>query len=432
MVQTTDSTVPRRTAGHATAVVLLGAGLACAGNAHAGMEAMAAEPAELAGNADTTPAVAIPTAIDMAAMPAATELPALASTPVPVSIPAPAEVPPVAVEVPAVRHPAKAADAIVAVRAGKTAEVPVVAVVPVVPVVPPAAKADKVVAPVAEAPARVVPVDRASVTRHHPNEDPLGAAMTLARRDPDEGVAAARKDMAQWKPVAQARLDESRGGFSAGGLQVGLGIDRAVFVNGALAVSTSITIPDISNITSAQAAQLAQALGQVTVAVTAANSAANAAVAAAQAAAATAQGAAAAAQGAAGQAGQSATAAAQGAATTAQGAAGTATATATSAAAGASALASGAMGAAQQAVANATGTVVTNGLMAVIQNGAGNIANVGALSNMPGTVIQNSLNNQNIQSLMTLNASVNTLAAFRAQMANTALNSIIQRSAAAR
>jgi len=44
---------------------------------------------------------------------------------------------------------------------------------------------------------------------------------------------------------------------------------------------------------------------------------------------------------------------------------------------------------------------------------------------MPATVIQNTLNNQNIQSLMTINASVNTLAAFRAQMANTALNSVI-------
>ncbi|WP_454765693.1 hypothetical protein [Cupriavidus campinensis] len=212
-------------------------------------------------------------------------------------------------------------------------------------------------------------------------------------------VATARGRMAKWKPVAQARLDEKRGGFDVGGLQVSFGIDRAVFVNGALAVSTSINIPDVSRITAAQAQQLAAALSGVTSAVTAANSAAAAA-----------QGAAANAQGAAGAAGQSATDAAQGGNASAQGAAGLAS----------------------QTIATSTGTVTTNGLLSVVQNGAGNTANVGAMANMPGTVIQNTLNNQSIQSLMTINASVNTLAAFRAQMANTALNSVIQRTAAMR
>lgn len=370
MVQTSISSASRRAAGQATAAVLLGAGLACTGIAHASSEPLAAEAIDTAG------AVAMPSAIDMAPPPSATELPALSE-----AIPG-----------------AAAADIAIAATAEAAA-----------------------VQTVAEAPARVVPVNKASVATHHPIDDPLAQAMTLARRDPDAPVSAARKEMAKWKPVAQARLDDLRGGFDAAGLQVGFGIDRAVFVNGALAVSTSITIPDVSNITSAQAAQLAQALGQVTVAVTAANSAANAAVAAAQAAAAAAQGAA-----------NPAVATANGAATTAQGAAGAASSAASAAANGAAATAAGAAGLAQQAVANATGTVVTNGLLTVVQNGAGNSANVGALSNMPGTVIQNNLNNQNIQSLMTLNASVNTLAAFRAQMANTALNSVIQRSAAMR
>ena len=388
MAQTSVTNASRRTAGHATAAVLLGAGLACAGNAQASAEALATDSTETAGSA----ALAIPTAIDMTVLPAATELAALA-------------------------EPTAARDESVSVsesvsRGDSLADSK-------------AAIEPMVAAAVAEAPARVVPVDKASVARHHPVENPLAHAMALATRAPDAPVTDARKQMAKWKPVAQARLEESRGGFDAAGLQVGFGIDRAVFVNGALAVSTSITIPDISSITAAQATQLAQALGQVTVAVTAANSAASAAVAAAQAAAA-------AAQGAAGQAAQSATTAANGAAASAQGAAGQATSTARAAAAGASAAAAGAAGVAQQAVANATGTVVTNGLLTVIQNGAGNTANVGAVSNMPGTVIQNSLNNQNIQSLMTLNASVNTLAAFRAQMANTALNSVMQRSAAMR
>lgn len=397
MAQTSGSNAPRRTAGHATAAVLLGAGLACAGNAHASAEALATENTE---TAESGVAVAIATAIDLPALPAATELTALAThapDPPSASIASPQlpELPAVAVA------PESAA------RASESVTQPVV------------------LESVAEAPARVVPVDKASVARHPTTGDPLAVAMTLATRDPDAEVSTARKQMAKWKPVAQARLDESRGGFSAGGLQVGFGIDRAVFVNGALAVSTSITIPDISAITAAQANQLAQALGQVTVAVTAANSAANAAVAAAQAAAA-------AAQGQAGQAGQAATATANGAAAAAQGAAGAASSTASAAAAGAAGMAAGAAGVAQQAVANAAGTVVTNGLLTVIQNGAGNVANLGAVSNMPGTVIQNNLNNQNIQSLMTLNASVNSLAAFRAQMANTALNSVLQRSAAMR
>jgi len=385
MAQTTVSSVPRRTAGHATAAVLLGAGLACAGTAQAGTEALASETTEAIDNTG----VAFASAIDLAVLPAATELPV-------------------------VELAAAAPSIAVAAVAAPAVEVEAVLPQPVA------------VETVAEAPARgVIPVNKASVARHHPVEDPLASAMNLATRDPDAPVSAARKQMAKWKPVAQARLEESRGGFDAGGLQIGFGIDRAVYVNGALAVSTSISIPDISSITAAQAHQLSQALGQVTVAVTAANNAASAAVAAAQAAAA-------AAQGAAGQAGQAATATASGAAAAAQGAAGAASSTASAGATGASAMAAGAAGVAQQAVATAAGTVVTNGLLTVIQNGAGNTANLGAVSNMPGTVIQNNLNNQNIQSLMTLNASVNTLAAFRSQMANTALNSVLQRSAAMR
>lgn len=400
MAQTTVSSAPRRTAGQATAAVLLGAGLACAGNAHAGTEALASETTETA-EAIESAGVAIPTAIDMAVAPVAMELPALVETQPAVAV-------------------APAAPVVPAVAA--VAELPPVAAVAVSKPAPVERVAVKTVA---EAPARVVPVDKASVVQHRPSEDLLAVAMNMAVSVPDAPVAAARKDMAKWKPVAQARLEESRGGFDAGGLQIGFGIDRAVFVNGALAVSTSITIPDISSITAAQATQLAQALGQVTVAVGAANNAANAAVASAQAAAA-------AAQGAAGAAGQSATASANGAAGTAQGAAGAASSSASAGAAGAAGMAAGAAGMARQAVANAAGTVVTNGLLTVIQNGAGNVANVGAISNMPGTVIQNNLNNQNIQSLMTLNASVNTLAAFRSQMANTALNSVLQRSAAMR
>lgn len=386
MVLTTASPALRRRAGSVAAMALLGAGLACAGNAYASMGVPMPDTAidiALSATADgptapELPAVAVSHAIDLPAMPTQVELAA------DIPLPPPAER---------------------------------VATPPVNPANP--------VNPVAQAPASDEPVARAPAAKHRAVKDPLATAMTVATREPDAPVTDARGGMAKWKPVAQARLDKQRGGFDVGGLQVSFGIDRAVFVNGALAVATSINIPDVSRITAAQAQQLQATLGGVAAAVANANNAANGAVAAANAAAANAQGAA-------GTAGQSATATANGAAASAQGAAGTAQAAANAAAQGANATAQGAAGMASQAVATATGTVVTNGMTNIVQNGAGNMANVGAMANMPGTVIQNTLNNQSIQSLMTINASVNTLAAFRTQMANTALNSVIQRTASMR
>lgn len=379
MVLTTASPACRRRAGSAAALAMLGAGLACTGSAHATGEPALQSAIDIAMSAPADWAdVAVAHAVDLPSMPVQVEL---ADAPAPASS---------------------------------------------------APQTDSITPPVAQAPAPEEPVARAPAAKRRAAEDPVARAMAVATRDPDAPVASARGGMAKWKPVAQARLDEHRGGFDVAGLQVSFGIDRAVFVNGSLAVATSINIPDVSRITAAQAAQLQAALGGVATAVTTANNAANTAVAAAQGAAANAQGQAAAAQGAAGTAGQSATAAASGATASAQGAAGTATAAANTAAQGANASAQGAAGLASQAIATATGAVTTNGLMNVIQNGPGNTANVGAMANMPGTVIQNTLNNQSIQNLMTINASVNTLAAFRTQMANTALNSVIQRSASMR
>ena len=63
--------------------------------------------------------------------------------------------------------------------------------------------------------------------------------------------------MAAWEPVAAERLEALRGGFDVGaGLQVSFGIDRAVLINGQLVVSTSLNIPDVSQITAAQANKL--------------------------------------------------------------------------------------------------------------------------------------------------------------------------------
>ncbi|MFC4762571.1 hypothetical protein [Dyella koreensis] len=82
---------------------------------------------------------------------------------------------------------------------------------------------------------------------------------------PTEGIGDA-SEVAQWSPVNANRLDETRGGFDLGnGLVASLGIDRAVYINGALVTSTKIDIPDIAHITTAQANALASASGATTV-----------------------------------------------------------------------------------------------------------------------------------------------------------------------
>ncbi|EYS93690.1 flagellin [Cupriavidus sp. SK-4] len=233
---------------------------------------------------------------------------------------------------------------------------------------------------------------------------PSQGAMPSSDGQDQNPLAAARGSMAGWKPVAHEKLDDMRGGFEVPGLQVSFGIERAVYINGALVVATSINIPDVSRITADQAARLASTLGPAIVAST------NAAVANALAANPVTAGA----------DGASATSAANGASASSTGAS------------GASSGASGAAGLPVTVANSATGQVVTNGLLNVIQNGPGNAAAVGSLAGTPTTVIQNTLNNQSIRSLMTIDASVNTLQAFRSQLANTTLNNALMRAASMR
>jgi hypothetical protein len=97
------------------------------------------------------------------------------------------------------------------------------------------------------------------------------AAMPAAIQAPaDSSVSVANAnaggDMADWSPVSQETLDETRGGFDIGnGLVASFGIDRAVYVNGNLVTSTSFNIPDIAHITPTQATAMATALNTVSV-----------------------------------------------------------------------------------------------------------------------------------------------------------------------
>ncbi|WP_439686888.1 Flagellin [Cupriavidus oxalaticus] len=247
----------------------------------------------------------------------------------------------------------------------------------------------------------------------------LPSQAAASARDTDTPLAAARGSMAGWKPVAHEKLDELRGGFEMPNLQVSFGIERAVYINGALVVATSINIPDVGRITAEQAARLATTLGPAIVAST--NAAVDSALAGLT------GGAQANANGSAG----SASASSAGAAASASGAAGAA-GSATASANGSSAGSSGAAGLPTTVVGTSTGQVATNGLLNVIQNGPGNSAAVGSLAGTPTTVIQNSLNNQSIRSLMTIDASVNTLQAFRSQLANTTLQDALLRAASMR
>ena len=66
--------------------------------------------------------------------------------------------------------------------------------------------------------------------------------------------------------VSNSRLDTMRGGFDAGsGLQISFGIDRAVYVNGNLVTSTSVYIPDVAQMSVAQASALAAVTNTVNV-----------------------------------------------------------------------------------------------------------------------------------------------------------------------
>lgn len=68
-----------------------------------------------------------------------------------------------------------------------------------------------------------------------------------------------------WPAASDGALDSVRGGFDVGnGLLVSFGFQRQVYVNGSLAASTTLNIPDIGHMTPDQARALAS-LGTVNV-----------------------------------------------------------------------------------------------------------------------------------------------------------------------
>ena len=83
---------------------------------------------------------------------------------------------------------------------------------------------------------------------------------TIRAQEADAGAP-----LTAWPVASDGALDSVRGGFDVGnGLLASFGFQRLVYVNGSLAASTTLTIPDIGHMTPAQASALA-ALGRVNV-----------------------------------------------------------------------------------------------------------------------------------------------------------------------
>ena len=67
-----------------------------------------------------------------------------------------------------------------------------------------------------------------------------------------------------WTPVDSAMLDTLRGGFTvAGGLQVSLGIERLVTINGEVVSRTSVQLADLGRMNAEQARETSAALSAV-------------------------------------------------------------------------------------------------------------------------------------------------------------------------
>ena len=69
-----------------------------------------------------------------------------------------------------------------------------------------------------------------------------------------------------WQAVDDATLEQARGGFDMpGGLNLSLGIERLVSINGEVVASTSFMINDVSRLTVAEASQARAALSAMNV-----------------------------------------------------------------------------------------------------------------------------------------------------------------------
>lgn len=90
----------------------------------------------------------------------------------------------------------------------------------------------------------------------------LALAMAPLAAQADEAATQRHGATEQWMPLSLEELDALRGGFiTSTGLVLSLGIERVAFVNGELVASTRVDIPNIAQLTDADAAALSQFTG---------------------------------------------------------------------------------------------------------------------------------------------------------------------------
>ncbi|MTV40677.1 hypothetical protein [Duganella radicis] len=79
--------------------------------------------------------------------------------------------------------------------------------------------------------------------------------------------AAAQADPAEaWLAVDDSQLEQARGGFDVGnGMLVSLGVERLVSINGTVVANTHFSIPDMTQLSAAQAQAASDAMAAVLV-----------------------------------------------------------------------------------------------------------------------------------------------------------------------
>ena len=188
-----------------------------------------------------------------------------------------------------------------------------------------------------------------------------------------------------WKPVSDETLDQARGGFDVAGLKASFGIERTVSIDGVATTVQSLQIPDISQMTKDQAAQLEAATRSVFVV-----------------------------QNGPGNSVATGTVAATTSAPPTSGAVASNVPSSPSSASPASTAASSAPGAAPAATAAPAAPSSAMGSAAAAAIPAAMTQARALAMGSAGTIVQNTLDGQSIQSVTTLSTSVNSLGAFRA------------------
>lgn len=87
------------------------------------------------------------------------------------------------------------------------------------------------------------------------------------------GADIAADPTAGWAAVDDGALDQARGGFDLGnGMLVSLGVERLVSINGTVVVNSRFLIPDVTQLSAAEARMASDALADAVVQVGAGNS----------------------------------------------------------------------------------------------------------------------------------------------------------------